>query len=134
MPAKRLATKGTRHGNGAGYGGPAKGAGSKAAKVDFDAATNSQGHNQMTTADEGNEQALWRRQAAGLMPVLLEVANDPTRGASQIKAIETFQNRVWGTPKATMTLEGDAQRPAFVFIGVPEKESSEAWAKANPPA
>lgn len=98
---KRLPTAGTRHGNGAGYGGEAKGASDKGQRPPF-AGTPGPGRGKFSVAGEAKKEATYRR-VETLMQLLWDIANNekeitPTR----VAAANHLLNRLQGLPVQTV--------------------------------
>lgn len=91
-------TRTTRTGNGAGWGGPAKGAApDRKPKTDFSADTNAQGHSRATPDTRA---ALRREQAEQLKDMLHGLALSGESESARVQAATAFLNRVEGMPVA----------------------------------
>lgn len=95
-------TSGTRYGNGAGWGGPAKGAGKPARAFDADdaaavrpAAGPGRGHISETTAAK---QAVAAERAEQMRAVLAEIAVAGRSEMARVQAAQALLNRIEGMP------------------------------------
>jgi len=120
----------TRHGNGRGYGGPAKGAGS-------DAPSFSQSLENRIAGDVSSDPKVQFRamlkamdraaQAEALNELVLNIAVDGERDNDRLAAIFGFQNRILGTPVArTVNLNGE-----LGHLSDAELAEREAWLEAE---
>ena len=93
-PIKRLATSGTRKGNGAGYGGPAKGPGADAPmQPPFEAGNQ--------TAAGPHDNTTGAEQRAEMLAIITEVAKDRSQpGMARISAADKWLDRYEGKPLA----------------------------------
>jgi hypothetical protein len=91
-------TRTTRQGNGAGYGGPAKGADpDRKPKTDFGPDTNAAGHSKATPETRA---ALRREQAEQMKDMLHQLALSGESESARVQAATAFLNRVEGMPVA----------------------------------
>lgn len=103
------ATSGTRRGNGAGWGGPAKGAG-HGKRPAFTPDTAPRGHGWVvTTGSEVERKARDAERAALIRDHLYTLATTAERQEAQITASVAFLNRVEGLPVSRGEL--DVRRP-----------------------
>jgi hypothetical protein len=120
----------TRRGKGRGWGGPAKGAGSKAPSF-----TDS-----LENRIDGSEANTWKvqfrawlktmdraEQAEALNELVLDIAINGERDNDRLAAVFGFQNRILGTPVArTVNLNGDLSN-----LSDDELSEREAWLEAE---
>jgi hypothetical protein len=93
---KRAPTAGTRHGNGAGWGGPAKGFPPQSPRNCFQ--PGNPGKWPMT-----EKRRLRKEQAEEVLDRLLKVAmGEVPAQVVQVQAMQAFTNRVLGTPRQTV--------------------------------
>lgn len=130
-PLKRPPTSGTRRGNGAGWGGPAKGEGSAGEPVPFEVG------NQVAVGHGGHDlyKLLNKEQRlAALDERKFNIAMGLVADAQpvMVSAINSFEDRHIG--KVTQPIAAEAGTLAsFVIYGEPEKATTDEWSQANQP-
>lgn len=108
-------TRTTRTGNGAGWGGPAKGVDpNRKPKQDFTVNTNAEGHSKATPAPL-NRRAMREDQAEQVKDMLYGLALGAESESAKVQACTAFLNRVEGMP----TVKQD------INLNVPLRERSE---------
>ena len=130
MPTSSTTRRGNGSGKGQGWGGPAKGAGSKARSF-----TDS-----LENRIDGSEANAWKtqfrawlksmdraEQAEALNELVLDIAVNGERDNDRLAAVFVFQNRILGTPVArTVNLNGD-----LANLSDAELAEREAWLEAE---
>ena len=112
----------TRRGHGAGWGGPAKGAGN------HDAGPG-------RPRKEAAEVIAMAKEArsAALKDQLLTLAFEAEREETQLQASVAYLNREEGMPVARHDMTTQGQRIGYVIPAPPEAESAEAWTEQYKP-
>lgn len=123
------ATRGTRHGNGAGWGGPARGAGSDAPSFTASLENRIDGAEAFdpTVRLSAAVKAMTREQQAEMLnDVILDIALHGERDADRVTAVFGFQNRVLGAPvQRNLNINTDA--PQHAGVDRPPPATREEW-------